>query len=65
MRRFWSPRNRFRSALNKRLMVGWEASDPEIANALIRCPQCHSSRIEYPQLTRKFLTPAIASASSP
>ena len=43
-----------------KLMVEWEASDPEVGSA-IRCPQCKSPRIEYPQLTRKFLTPAIAS----
>jgi transposase-like protein len=43
------------------MMVEWEASDPDVASALIRCPQCGSSRIEYPQLTRKFMTPAIAS----
>src|SRR5437667_12811305 len=43
------------------LMVEWEATDPGIASALIRCPQCGSSSIEYPQLTRKFLTPAVAS----
>jgi transposase-like protein len=45
----------------QRLMVEWEATDPGIASALIRCPQCGSSSIEYPQLTRKFLTPAVAS----
>src|SRR6266699_4474664 len=43
------------------LMVEWEASDPDITAAIIRCPQCGSSQIEYPQLTRKFLTPAMAS----
>ena len=43
-----------------KLMVEWEASDPEIGTA-IRCPQCKSPRIEYPQLTRKFLTPWLAS----
>ena len=42
------------------LMRQWEASDPDIGAAL-RCPQCESSNIEYPQMTRKFLTPAIAS----
>ena len=26
---------------------------------MIRCPQCGSSNIEYPQMTRKFLTPAL------
>ena len=42
------------------LMVEWEKSDPDIGSAL-RCPQCGSAEIEYPQLTRKFLTPAMAS----
>ena len=41
------------------LMIEWEASDPEIAAAMIRCPQCGSSNIEYPQMTRKFMTPAL------
>ncbi|MEP7078879.1 MAG: DUF2007 domain-containing protein [Chthoniobacterales bacterium] len=41
------------------MMLEWEKSDPEIG-AAIRCPQCKSPRIEYPQLTRKFLTPALA-----
>jgi hypothetical protein len=41
------------------LMVEWEAIDPDIAAALIRCPQCGSSNIEYPQMTRKFITPAL------
>jgi transposase-like protein len=45
----------------QQLMVEWESTDPDVANALIRCPQCRSSRIEYPQLSRKFLTPAVAS----
>lgn len=43
-----------------RLMLEWEGSDPDIGSA-IRCPQCKSPRIEYPQLTRKFLTPWLAS----
>ena len=41
------------------LMIEWEASDPEVSAAMIRCPQCGSSNIEYPQMTRKFLTPAL------
>ncbi len=41
------------------LLVEWEATDPDIGSA-IHCPQCGSARIEYPQLTRKFLTPALA-----
>jgi transposase-like protein len=43
------------------LMTEWEASDPDIATAIVRCPQCGSSSIQYPQLTRKAITPAIAS----
>ena len=42
------------------LMVEWEATDPDVGSA-IRCQQCGSSRIEYPQLTRKAITPAVAS----
>ena len=44
----------------QQLMIEWEAHDPDIASAIVRCPQCGSSRIQYPQLTRKFLTPAMA-----
>ena len=43
-----------------KLMVEWEASDPGVGSA-IRCPQCKSPRIEYPQLTRKFVTTWLAS----
>jgi len=42
------------------LMHEWEATDPDIG-AAIRCQQCQSPRIEYPQLSRKFLTPWLAS----
>lgn len=41
------------------LMNEWEASDPEIAAAIVRCPQCNSSNLEYPQMTRKAITPAM------
>src|SRR5947208_10625366 len=43
------------------LMTEWEASDPDIGSAMLRCPQCGSSSIQYPQLTRKAITPAMAS----
>ena len=46
-------------AANK-LMTEWEETDPDIG-AAIRCPQCKSPRIEYPQMTRKFMTPWLAS----
>ena len=35
------------------LMTEWEATDPQIG-AAIRCPQCKSPRIQYPQLARRF-----------
>ena len=43
----------------QKLLVEWEATDPDIG-AAIRCPQCKSPRIEYPQMTRKFHVPWIA-----
>ena len=27
--------------------------------AAVRCPDCHSPRVEFPQITRKFLSPVI------
>jgi len=42
------------------LLTEWEATDPEIGSS-IRYPQCKSPRIEYPQMTRKFMTPWLAS----
>ena len=35
------------------LLTEWEGTDAQIAGA-IRCPQCKSPRIQYPQLARKF-----------
>ncbi len=35
------------------LMVEWETSDPDLVSA-IRCPQCKSPRVQYPQLARRF-----------
>lgn len=44
-----------------KLMVDWEPTDPEIGTA-VRCPNCQSPRIQYPQLPRKFpLIPGLAS----
>lgn len=39
----------------------YEVLDPSegLVQRAIRCPECHSSRVEYPQLTRKFVTPAL------
>ena len=47
-------------ARGQQLMTEWEATDPDIASAMLRCPQCGSSSIQYPQMTRKAITPAVA-----
>jgi transposase-like protein len=40
-------------------MVEWQQSDPAIGAGMLRCPQCNSSNIEYPQMTRKAITPGL------
>lgn len=42
----------------RRLMNEWETST-DLLRTAVRCPECQSSRIEFPQITRKFLTPAL------
>jgi len=42
----------------RRLMDEWEGST-DLMRTAVRCPECQSSRIEFPGITRKFLTPAI------
>jgi hypothetical protein len=39
-----------------KLLREWDASDDALRYAL-RCPECGSSRVEYPQLTRRFFLP--------
>ena len=39
-----------------RLLHTWDAAEGDLRYA-IRCPECGSSRIEYPQFTRKFFLP--------
>jgi hypothetical protein len=41
-----------------KLIREWDAADGALRNA-IRCPECGSSRVEYPQFTRKFVSPTI------
>src|SRR5262245_40311548 len=42
----------------KRLLA--ECSEHEtLLKDAVRCPECGSSRIEYPQFTRKFITPTL------
>ena len=49
-------RKDFESA--RRLIREWDLIDGVLREA-VRCPQCGSSNIEYPQMTRKFVTPAL------
>jgi hypothetical protein len=39
-----------------KLFKSWGANEEALRDA-VRCPECASSRIEYPQFTRKFLLP--------
>ena len=47
----------------RRLIREWDSTDGVLREA-VRCPQCGSSRVEYPQFTRKFLLPNIVSLAS-
>jgi predicted Zn-ribbon and HTH transcriptional regulator len=38
------------------LLDEWDKADGALRDA-IRCPECHSSRVEYPQLTRRSVMP--------
>ena len=39
-----------------RLLHAWDEAEGILRDA-IRCPECRSSRVEYPQFTRKFFLP--------
>ena len=41
------------------LLYDWDAADGALRDA-IRCPECKSPRVDYPQFTRKFLIPNLA-----
>lgn len=36
-----------------------DATDDHVLCAAVRCPQCRSSRVEYPQMTRYFILPTL------
>jgi len=38
----------------RELLEGWDRVDDALHDA-IHCPECKSSRVEYPQFTRKFV----------
>jgi hypothetical protein len=40
----------------RKLLHEWDATEGILREA-IHCPECGSSRVEYPQFTRKFITP--------
>src|SRR5437763_4576735 len=41
-----------------RLIQEWDQAQGLLKEA-VRCPSCHSPRVEFPQLTRKFITPSL------
>jgi hypothetical protein len=44
----------------RKLVEDWDKADGALHSA-VRCPECESSRVEFPQMTRKFITPALGS----
>ena len=42
----------------ERLLAEWDAADHLLEQAVV-CPECKSPQVEFPQITRKFLTPAL------
>jgi hypothetical protein len=40
------------------LLEEWDKTD-HVLDQAVRCPQCRSARVEYPQFTRKFVTPIV------
>ncbi len=42
----------------RRLVRDWEKST-NLLRAAVRCPDCHSTRVEFPHLPKKFITPAL------
>lgn len=48
-----------------RLLADWDAKDGVLAGA-VRCPECGSTRVEYPQFSRRTIVgaiPAVAAAA--
>ncbi|MGC3957176.1 MAG: hypothetical protein QM813_04175 [Verrucomicrobiota bacterium] len=42
----------------RKLLSEWEAAG-ELMKTAVHCPECKSSRVEFPDRTRKFITPAL------
>jgi hypothetical protein len=47
-------RSQYESA--SRLLHDWDAAEGALKDA-VHCPACNSSRVEFPQFTRKFVSP--------
>jgi hypothetical protein len=47
----------------RQMVRQWDASENALCDA-VKCPQCSSSRIEYPQFTRKFIMPNLVGLAS-
>ena len=43
----------------ERIYRALDAANDTVVCAAIRCPQCRSSRIQYPQMTRHFILPTL------
>ncbi|MEW6305990.1 MAG: hypothetical protein AB1705_21145 [Verrucomicrobiota bacterium] len=43
---------------SRQLLQEWEVTS-DVMNEAVLCPECHSSRVEFPQITRKFAMPAV------
>ena len=42
----------------RHLLEGMDATEHVLKDA-VKCPECSSSNVEYPQFTRKFITPTL------
>ena len=43
----------------QRLIAQWDVEEGILAEA-VRCPECRSSRVQYPQVSRKFIMPVFS-----
>jgi hypothetical protein len=55
--RLEAPSGQFERAIDH--LLEWDAAEGALRDA-VRCPECKSFRVEYPQFTRKFLIPNLA-----
>lgn len=41
------------------LLIDFEKEHPDMASSIYSCPECGSFAVEYPQFSRKFMTPLL------